>query len=126
MNKENFVKHLSKAQELMAEEKYKEAIVILEKLKEIEKKGDFNYDLIHKLYQLISNSHSLYNQQVIIKIIQKIAQNNNNLSLRHLLKLLREKENLKLDESILQREIEILILRGKLNSKIEGDNIIFF
>ncbi len=41
MNTQDFVKKLNDAQDLMSKEKYKEAIIILEKLKEIEKKTRF-------------------------------------------------------------------------------------
>ena len=63
MDKQTFIGKLNEAQDLMKNEKYKEAVILLEKLREIEKKNeDFEYSLSHKLYQLISNSNSLYNQ----------------------------------------------------------------
>ena len=65
MDANDFTKDLSDAQELMRNEKYKEALILLGKLKEADKAGDFDYNLTHKLYQLLSNSQSLYNQQIV-------------------------------------------------------------
>ena len=60
MDKQTFIGKLNEAQDLMKNEKYKEAVILLEKLREIEKKNeDFEYSLSHRLYQLISNSNSL-------------------------------------------------------------------
>jgi hypothetical protein len=39
--------------------------------KAIEKEGEFDYSLTHRLYQLLSNSYSLYNQQIILKVLKK-------------------------------------------------------
>ena len=57
MDANDFIKDLNDAQELMRNEKYKEALLLLGKLKEADKAGDFDYNLTHKLYQLISNFH---------------------------------------------------------------------
>ena len=73
MEPHEFTKQLMEVQELMKTEKYAEALVILSKLKDIEKKGDFDYSLTHKLYQLDSNCHSLYNQEKILKQISMIT-----------------------------------------------------
>jgi len=54
MDTNDFVKDLSDAQELMRNERYPEALIILGKLKEADKAGDFDYNLTHKLYQLQS------------------------------------------------------------------------
>ncbi len=124
MNKNDFVSKLSEAQELMRDEKYKQAIIILEKLKVLEKEGDFNYNLTHKLYQLLSNAQSLYNQKVILEAIKSVS-NKNSISFQELNKMLSDKGELNIDIVILGREIEILILRGLLSCKIEGDKLIF-
>ena len=124
MDPQEFVKKLSEVQDLMQAEKYKEAIKILDNLKEIEKQGDFDYNLTHKLYQLISNTHSLYNQEVILNTL------NNNLSEKtvsfdSLLELVNKHDDIELKKDILRREIELLILRGKLNDvRIEKENLI--
>ncbi len=124
MNKNDFVSKLSEAQELMRDEKYKQAIIILEKLKVLEKEGDFNYNLTHKLYQLLSNAQSLYNQKIILEDIKSVS-NKNSISFQELNKMLSDKGELNIDIVILGREIEILILRGLLSCKIEGDKLIF-
>lgn len=125
MDKQIFIGKLNEAQDLMKNEKYKEAIILLEKLSEIEKKNeDFEYSLSHKLYQLISNSNSLYNQEIILEHIKKISIKQNSLSI-HELHLSLKENDFKIDESVLGKEIELLILRDLLPCKKEGDKIIF-
>ncbi|MFX1356185.1 MAG: hypothetical protein ACFFA8_02790 [Promethearchaeota archaeon] len=125
MKSQDFIKRLNDAQELMLKEKYKEAIEVLEQLKEIEKTGDFDYNLTHRLYQLDSNSYSLYNQQIILKNLLTISKERESISLNKLNYLLKENEGLNIETSILRREIEILILRSLLSAKFEGDNLFF-
>ncbi len=125
MDANDFVRDLNDAQELMRTEKYQEALVILGKLKEADKAGNFDYNLTHKLYQLISNSQSLYNQQKVFSTIQKISHKQKSISFQKLKEILKEQENLDLDEQVLRREVEILILRSLLEGKIEGNDLIF-
>ena len=125
MDTNHFTSKLREVQLLMKDEKYQEALIILDKLKEIEKAGNFDYSLTHKLYQLISNSHSLYNQQIILKVIQKESSQQELISFTELKEILKECENIDIDESILRREVEILILRSLLRCKIEGDELVF-
>ena len=123
MEPHEFTKQLMEVQELMKTEKYAEALIILSKLKAIEKNGDFDYSLTHKLYQLDSNCHSLYNQEKILKQISSAAENQNSISLKNLKESL--SPELILDDGMLRREIELLILRGLLNCKIEGNELKF-
>ena len=109
----------------MLKEDYKEALLLLEDLKKIEKQGDFNYNLTHKLYQLDSNARSLYNQQIILNLIYDMSKQQKSITFSELNEFLRKKNNLTFDESILKREIEILILRKLISCKIEDDMIIF-
>ena len=125
MDANDFVKDLTEAQELMKGEKYLEALVILNKLKEADKAGDFDYNLTHKLYQLISNSQSLYNQQRVLSVIKIISQKQKSISFIGLNTILKEQEDVELDELILRREVEILILRSLLACKIEGNDLVF-
>ncbi len=125
MDANDFVRDLNDAQELMRIEKYQEALIILGKLKEADKAGNFDYNLTHKLYQLISNSQSLYNQQKVFSTIQKISHKQKSISFQKLKEILKEQENLDLDEQVLRREVEILILRSLLEGKIEGNDLIF-
>jgi hypothetical protein len=125
MNTGEFNSKLIEAQDLMQQEKYDMALQLLNALKEIEQKGDFDYSLTHKLYQLISNSQSLLNQQKILKRINQITQNNNSLSLNDLNHTLKVEDNLELEFPILKREIEILILRALIKCRIEGDTLLF-
>jgi hypothetical protein len=125
MDTNDFVKNLNEAQELMREEKYQDALIILNKLKKADKAGDFDYNLTHKLYQLISNSQSLFNQQRVLSVVKKISQNQKSISFLDLKELLNEQENIEIDEQILRREVEILILRALLDIKIEGADLVF-
>lgn len=127
MNLKEFIKLLNKSRELIGLEKYVEANAILENLKEIEKNGesDFNYNLVHQLYQLDSNCKSAHHQQVILEIIKDIPTGNNSISFEELSNKLKLKENLYISEEILRREVEILILRNLLSCKIEKNKLIF-
>jgi len=127
MNPKEFMKLLNEARELMAQEKYTEAVAILETLKNSDKSSeyDYNYDLVHQLYQLDSNCKSAYHQQRILEIIKNIPIIKNSIKLDEIYKLLRVKGDLNISEEILRREVELLILRNLLNCKIEGDQLIF-
>ena len=125
MDDNDFVKELNDAQELMRNERYPEALIILSKLKEADKAGSFDYNLTHKLYQLISNSQSLYNQQRVLSVVKKISQEQKSISFIDLKEMLNKQENVELDEQILRREVEILILRSLLECKIEGNDLVF-
>lgn len=125
MDKQTFIGKLNEAQDLMKNEKYKEAIILLEKLREIEKKNeDFEYSLSHKLYQLISNSNSLYNQEIILEHIKKMSIKQSSINI-HELHLSLKENDINIEESVLGKEIELLILRDLLPCKKEGDKIIF-
>lgn len=125
MEAKKFIDELNKVQEFLSQEKYAKAIVLLESLKRIEKEGNFNYDLTHKLYQLDSNAFSLFNQQKILNLISSVSPKQNSIKFIELQKKLKETENISLNESTLRREIEILILRGLISCKIEEDQLIF-
>ena len=125
MDSNDFERDLANAQELMRSEKYQEALDILDELKEADKAGDFDYNLTHKLYQLISNSQSLYNQQRVLSVVKKITQKQKSISFLDLQEMLNKQEKVALDEQVLRREVEILILRSLLNCKIEGNDLIF-
>ena len=126
MDANDFVRDLNDAKELMRNEKYLDALVILNKLKEADKAGNFDYNLTHKLYQLISNSQSLYNQQRVLSVVKKISQKQKSVSFIDLKEMLNKQENIELDELILRREVEILILRSLLECKIEGNDLVFW
>lgn len=124
MGTQEFITQLNRAQDLMSQEKYKEAIVLLEELKEIDKETDLNYNLTHRLYQLYSNCQSLYNQKIILRQINEIKSKSKPIITFHELnQMLMGKINL--EEKILVREIELLILRGLLSCRIEDNEIIF-
>ncbi|MHA2280489.1 MAG: hypothetical protein ACXAC5_06530 [Promethearchaeota archaeon] len=127
MNPQEFMKLLNEARELMTQEKYTEAIVILENLKELDESSeyDYNYDLIHQLYQLDSNCKSAFHQQMILEIIKAIAITKNSISIEELNNLLIDKKNLNISQEILRREVELLILRNLLHCKIETNQLIF-
>lgn len=127
MNPQEFIKLLNEARTLMTQEKYAEAKTILERLKDLDKSSeyDYNYDLIHQLYQLDSNCQSAYHQQRILEIIKIMPITKNLIKLDEINKFLRVKGDLNISEEILRREVELLILRNLLNCKMEGDQLIF-
>ena len=94
------------------------------KLKKIESESDFGYNITHRLYQLDSNSRSLYNQQIILENIKNLSKTHDHISFKELNQVLKEKSELELSEDVLRREIELLILRNLLNCKIESEKII--
>jgi len=118
------VKQLNIVRELMKEEKYDNAITLINKLKELDKNNDFDYTFTHQLYQLDSNARSLFNQQIILKQIQEISSEQTSITFNNLNQLLKQKSELTLSNDILRREIEILILRNQLICKLDGENII--
>jgi len=122
-NKE-FLNQLNNIRELIAQEKYTDAIVLINNLKEIEKTNDFDYNLTHQLYQLDSNSRSLYNQKIILKYVQKITIDQKSITFHELNQIIKENKALNLSDDILRREIEILILRDRLFCKLDGERII--
>ena len=124
METKEIVKQLNIVRELMKEEKYDDAITLINKLKEIDKNNDFDYTFSHQLYQLDSNARSLFNQQIILKQIQEISSNQTSITFNNLNQLLKQKTELNLSNDILRREIEILILRNQLICKLDGENII--
>lgn len=127
MNSKEFYNKLMEAQNLMLSEKYKEALILLEDLKQLEKDGDFEYELIHRLYQLISNANSFYNQQVILGILNSNTLNKNQkfIYVEELGEHLKKEAGLELDISTLKRELELLVLRDLTSLQIEGNKIIF-
>ncbi|MHA2392309.1 MAG: hypothetical protein ACXAEX_10065 [Promethearchaeota archaeon] len=127
MDSERFAKRLNEVRELMTQERYVKALEILEKLKETEKNSeyDYNYNLIHQLYQLDSNCKSARNQQIILNHLKNISTEKKSISLNELNQILRNEENLSLSEDILKRELELLILRNEIQCKIDENSIIF-
>jgi len=127
MDSQDFYNRLIEAQNLMTSEKYKEALILLDELKQIEKEGDFDYDLVHKLYQLISNASSFYNQQIILEKLTFLTEskNLNSIDIEELSKCLREEEGLNLKFNILKRELELLVLRDLASFRMEGNKLNF-
>ena len=77
------------------------------------------------MYQLLSNSRSLYNQQIILENIGSLVKEKKLIKIEELSKLIQEITDLKIDASIIQRELELLILRNLLHCKIEGKSLVF-
>ncbi|KKM91390.1 hypothetical protein LCGC14_1229020 [marine sediment metagenome] len=124
MDNKEFLNQLNNIRELIAQEKYTDAIVLINNLKEIEKTNDFDYNLTHQLYQLDSNSRSLYNQKIILKYVQKITIDQKSITFHELNQIIKENKALNLSDDILRREIEILVLRDRLFCKLDGERII--
>ena len=127
MNLKEFVENLDKVSVLMEQEKYRDALSILDILKNVEMANnqDYNYTLIHQLYQLDSNCRSAFNQQIILEQIKNISIIKKSISFKDLSKVLKEKSELYISEEILRREIELLILRNLLNCQLKGNQLVF-
>ena len=127
MDSKEFYNKLMEAQNLMIHEKYKQALTSLEELKQLEKEGDFEYELIHQLYQLNSNAKSFYNQQIILGVLNSntFPPDQKSIDIHDLDKYLKKEVGLDLDISTLKRELELLILRDLISIHIEDNKIIF-
>ncbi len=125
MNTEEFIKHLAEVEDLLKQEKYVKSLQILSKLKEIEIRGDFDNSLTHKLYQLISNAESLLNQKRITNGVLKLAETHEKIDFEFLSNYLRSNMDLDLEPEIVRREIELLILRGKIPYIISDKSLVF-
>ncbi|MFX1375350.1 MAG: hypothetical protein ACFFA0_06025 [Promethearchaeota archaeon] len=127
MDIEEFVEKLNQARDLMIQEKYKDAIKIINILKNEEKANNDNFDyaLTHQLYQLDSNCRSAFQQQVILTHLNKFLVNKKSITFKELNQELKDKSNLIIGEAILRREIELLILRNLLKCELKGNQLIF-
>ncbi|MHA2185264.1 MAG: hypothetical protein ACXAAI_09705 [Promethearchaeota archaeon] len=127
MNPQEFRKKLNEVRELMAQEQYKEALNLLEKLKkdEANSESDFNYNLIHELYQLDSNCKSALHQQLILERLLNISNNEKRISFKELNEDIKKNLDLNISEEILRREVELLILRNLISCRIEETTIVF-
>ena len=125
MDSKEFQTQLNDAHALITQEKFKDAIILLEKLKSIEQKSNYDYSLTHQLFQFISNAHSLYNQQRIKDGVNAILMKQKVWTFTKLNQLLKERTGLDLDDKTFRKELELLILRGLVSCSIEGDLIIF-
>ena len=125
MDTKDFLNSLNDIRELMVQEKYAEALVLINELKEIEKTKNLDYNLTHQLYQLDSNCYSLYNQQKIFRYLQEIAKDQETITFHELYQMVKAHDELDISEDILRREIEILVLRSVVPYIINGENIIF-
>ena len=125
MDVKEFQNQLNAAHDLIIQEKFKDAIILLEKLKDIEQKTNYDYSLTHQLFQLISNAHSLYNQQKIKDGVNAILMKQKVWTFTKLNQLLKERIGLDLDDKTFRKELELLILRGLVSCSIDGDLVIF-
>ena len=123
ISSQEFIDQLNQVQELMLKEDYKRAIIILDKLKTIDKENSYNYNLTHKLYQLDSNVRSLYNQQLILKHIYSLSKTKKEISFKEIMELLKKEDSIEIEVDTLKREIEILVLRSLLSCKVEENKI---
>ena len=100
---------------------------LLEKLKkdEANSESDFNYNLIHELYQLNSNCKSALHQQLILERLLTISNNEKRISFTALNDDIKKNLDLNISEEILRREVELLILRNLISYRIEETTIVF-
>jgi hypothetical protein len=122
---QEFIAKLNEVDILLSNEQYESALTIIDQLKEIEKEGDFDYNLIHRLYQMDSNVRSLLNQKRILEVITSLMKGKKEITLQNVGDKLNKNFELTLDPSILLREVELLILRGLLSCKVKGNTLYF-
>ncbi len=125
MDTNDFISKLNKIQELLSKEEYEFALDIAQELITIEKEGDFPYNLTHRLYQLNSNAISLNNQSKILPSLQILKKSLKTIEIVEFHQYLKEKEGVSIDIEILRKELELLILRGKIKAII-SNNVVSF
>ena len=124
MEELEFADQLRAANEMISAEKYEEALELLDRLKKIEKDAEYNYNLTHQLYQLDSNTRSLFNQKLILEHVNELSKISSSILFSDIKNKLVKENAINLDLSIIRREIELLVLRGLLSARLEEDNIV--
>ena len=126
MDAKEFIEKLNKVRNLMNQEKYIDALEILDILKNIEKTNEesLNSELTHQLYQLDSNCRSEFQQHLILTHLNKMMGKKASISFKDLNQKLSDKGILNLSSEVLRREVELLILRNRLQCRIDKETLI--
>lgn len=122
VHKNFFKEELSIAEKLIQEEKYEQALNLLEKMKNYD--DEFNDALAHEFFMLYSNTQSIVRGKNIYKNLLSLSKIKEKASHKEIFEYL-SKKNINLGIDAIKREIEILILKGIVPWK-SNNNTIFF
>ncbi len=123
VNTNNFKEELSIAEKLIQEEKFEQALNLLEKMKNYDD-DVFDDALAHNFFMLYSNTQSIVRGKNIYKNLLSLSKIKEKASYKEIFEYLKDK-NINLDIDTIKREIELLILKGIVSWK-SNNNIIFF
>jgi len=123
VNTNNFKEELSIAEKLIQEEKFEQALNLLEKMKNYDD-DVFDDALAHNFFMLYSNTQSIVRGKNIYKNLLSLSKIKEKASYKEIFEYLKDK-NINLDIDTIKREIELLILKGTVSWK-SNNNIIFF
>ncbi len=123
INTNNFKEELSIAEKLIQEEKFEQALNLLEKMKNYDDEF-FDDALAHNFFMLYSNTQSIVRGKNIYQNLLSLSKIKEKASYKEIFEYLKDK-NINLDIDTIKREIELLILKGIVSWK-SNNNIIFF
>ncbi|MCK4282354.1 MAG: hypothetical protein KAX10_09570 [Candidatus Lokiarchaeota archaeon] len=123
VNTNNFKEELSIAEKLIQEEKFEQALNLLEKMKNYDD-DVFDDALAHNFFMLYSNTQSIVRGKNIYQNLLSLSKIKEKASYKEIFEYLKDK-NINLDIDTIKREIELLILKGIVSWK-SNNNIIFF
>jgi len=119
----NFKEELSIAEKLIQEEKFEQALSLLEKMKNYED-DEFNDALAHNFFMLYSNTQSIVRGKNIYRDLLPFSKIKEKASYKEIFEYLKDK-NINLDIDTIKREIELLILKGLIFWKSKNNTIFF-
>lgn len=123
VNTNNFKEELSIAEKLIQEEKFEQALNLLEKMKNYDD-DVFDDALAHNFFMLYFNTQSIVRGKNIYQNLLSLSKIKEKASYKEIFEYLKDK-NINLDIDTIKREIELLILKGIVSWK-SNNNIIFF
>lgn len=123
VNTNNFKEELSIAEKLIQEEKFEQALNLLENMKSYDD-DVFDDALAHNFFMLYSNTQSIVRGKNIYQNLLSLSKIKEKASYKEIFEYLKDK-NINLDIDTIKREIELLILKGIVSWK-SNNNIIFF
>ncbi len=123
VNTNNFKEELSIAEKLIQEEKFEQALNLLEKMKNYDD-DVFDDALAHNFFMLYSNTQSIVRGKNIYQNLLSLSKIKEKASYKEIFEYLKDK-NINLDIDTIKREIELLILKGIVSWK-SNNNIMFF
>ncbi len=123
VNTNNFKEELSIAEKLIQEEKFEQALNLLEKMKNYDD-DVFDDALAHNFFMLYSNTQSIVRGKNMNQNLLSLSKIKEKASYKEIFEYLKDK-NINLDIDTIKREIELLILKGIVSWK-SNNNIMFF